>query len=248
MTSGRILEQMATTDLASTREFPDPQPAPSRRSGGDEAADYIRTLIFQGHLRAGERIPQDQIAELLSLSRIPIREGLVALERDGWITLELNRGAFVNALDADAVRDSYELYGILYGFATRRAIARSRSGLVDQLASIEAAMRNTDEPDAFHAHTIEFHNTIVDASRSPRVKAMVRVSKGLVAGNFFAQIPGSIEVERRFAKRIVRALQADDVDAAVEDYRKMMVQQGKLVVKVFKDRGLFDRAGCPPGA
>lgn len=231
---------MATTNSASSRAYPDPLPGPSRRSGGDEAADYIRMLIFQGYLRAGERVPQDQIAEVLALSRIPVREGLVALERDGWVTLELNRGAFVNSLDADAVRDSFELYGILFGFATRRAVERSRADLINELGRIEVSMRDTDDPDVFHAHTIEFHNTIVKASRSPRVKAMLRVSKGLVAGNFFEQIPGSIEVERRFTKRIVRALQSDDVDQAVDDYRKMMVQQGKLVVKVFKDRGLFE--------
>jgi DNA-binding GntR family transcriptional regulator len=229
----------AAPDRRGRRLAPAPGPLSARRGVGVEAADYIRKLIYDGYLKPGQRVPQDQIAEHLNISRIPIREGLVALERDGWLTLELNRGAFVNALDVDAVIDSYELYGVVYGFATRRAMIRTQGGLVDALASIERSMREDVDVDEFLVRTVSFHNTIVAASRSPRVKAMLRVSRGLVVGNFFEQIPGSIEVECRYTKAIVRALKAGDVDKAVEDYRRMMLGQGKLVAKEFKERGLF---------
>jgi DNA-binding GntR family transcriptional regulator len=213
-----------------------------RRSSGNEAEEYIRRLIFDGHLRPGERVPQDDIAAELSVSRIPVREGLIALERDGWVTIELNRGAYVNALDADAVRDTYELFGMLYGFATRRAVVRSDGELVDRLTELDAAMRRTDEPGEFRALTLSFHGAIVDASRSPRVKVMLRSSTGLVSGNFFEEIPGAIGVERRGTSAIVRALRSGDVDMAAEHYRKMMIKQGDLVVKVFEARGLFEPA------
>src|SRR5438552_1306263 len=77
-----------------------------RRSSGEQAAAYTRRLIFEGELRPGDRVPQHDVAEALALSRIPVREALIALEREGWVTIELNRGAFINALDADAVRDT----------------------------------------------------------------------------------------------------------------------------------------------
>jgi DNA-binding GntR family transcriptional regulator len=211
-----------------------------RRSSGHEAAEYIRRLIFDGHLRPGARVPQDQIAQVLSISRIPVREGLIALERDGWVTIELNRGAYVNALDADAVRDNYELYGMLYGFATRRAVARSDDTLVPRLVEIEKLMRKTDDPGLFRDATLSFHDTIVSAARSPRVRVMLRSSTGLVSGNFFEEIDGAIGVERRGTTAIVKALKAGDADAAAEQYRKTMIRQGELVVKVFQSRGLFD--------
>jgi DNA-binding GntR family transcriptional regulator len=213
-----------------------------RRSSGNEAEEYIRRLIFDGHLRPGERVPQDDIAAELSVSRIPVREGLIALERDGWVTIELNRGAYVNALDADAVRDTYELFGMLYGFATRRAMARSDGTLVERLSELDRAMRRTDDPPGFRALTLSFHGTIVEASRSPRVKVMLRSATGLVSGNFFEEIEGAIGVERRGTTAIVRALRAGDVDAAAEQYRRMMIRQGDLVVKVFESRGLFEQA------
>ncbi|HEU0172383.1 MAG TPA: GntR family transcriptional regulator, partial [Acidimicrobiales bacterium] len=189
-------------------------------------------------------VPQDAIAEALSVSRIPVREGLIALEREGWVTIELNRGAFVNALDADAVRDSYELLGLVYGFATRRAMARDGDRLLDQLTEIERGLRAaTGDPETFGDLTFRFHSTIVEASHSPRIKVMLRSTTGLVSGNFFEQIPGSIGVERRGSAAIVRALRKGDVDRAVEEYQSMLKRQGDLVVRVFKARGLFSAPG-----
>jgi DNA-binding GntR family transcriptional regulator len=229
-----------STGGARTRTLPPSADANGRRSSGSQAAEYIRKLIFDGDLRPGERVPQDSIAEVLSLSRIPVREGLIALEREGWVTIELNRGAFVNALDADAVRDSYELYGLIYGFAIRRAVARSDETLVGALRKLETEMRSTDDPDRFWTLTLAFHNTIVEASRSPRIKVVLRASAGLVSGNFFEKIPGSIEVERRGSTEIIRALRKGDIDRAANAYADMMHRQGERVVKTFQARGLFD--------
>jgi DNA-binding GntR family transcriptional regulator len=232
-----------TNDLPSPT-LPAPRDAPRRRSSGSQVSEYIRQLIFEGVLHPGDRVPQDAIAEALSVSRIPVREGLIALEREGWVTIELNRGAFVNALDADAVRDSYELLGLVYGFATRRAMARDGDRLLDQLTEIERGLRAaTGDPETFGDLTFRFHSTIVEASHSPRIKVMLRSTTGLVSGNFFEQIPGSIGVERRGSAAIVRALRKGDVDRAVEEYQSMLKRQGDLVVRVFKARGLFSAPG-----
>jgi DNA-binding GntR family transcriptional regulator len=224
------------------RTLPAPADATRRRSSGNQAAEYIRRLIFEGRLKPGERVPQDDVAEALALSRIPIREGLIALEREGWVTIELNRGAFVNALDADAIRDSYELFGLVYGFATRCALARSHDGLVDRLTAIEVELRTADDPDDVDRLAAAFHNATVDAARSPRIKVVLRATTRLVTGNFFAEIPGAIEVERKGAAAIVKALRKGDPDAAGDAYLAMLRRQGELVVGVFEARGLFAAA------
>ena len=226
--------------MAASTNLPAPTDAVRRRSSGNQAADYIRTLIFEGELKPGQRVPQDDVADALSLSRIPVREGLIALEREGWVTIELNRGAFVNTLDAAAVRDSYELFGLVYGFATRCAMERSDpDALLARLGEIERDGRETDDPDAYNRLTIAFHNTIVEAARSPRIKVVLRSSARLVAGNFFEQIPGSIDVERKGTAAILRALRKGDAEKAADEYLTMLRRQGELVVKAFEERGLF---------
>jgi DNA-binding GntR family transcriptional regulator len=230
---------MATTPKPRDRSLPAPVDRRGHGGSGQEAEEYIRRLIFDGYLRPGERVPQDAVADVLDLSRIPVREGLIALARDGWVTIEANRGAFVAALDEGAVGDSYELYGLIYGFALRKAVERSGDELVDTLVDIEAALRATDDPGAFRELTLRFHNAVVHLSRSPRVRVMLRSARGLVSGNFFEQIPGAIDVERRGTAAVVRALRGGDVDRAGDEYHRMMVRQGRLVVRVFAERGLF---------
>lgn len=226
----------------SPRTLPAPTGPARRRSSGNQAAEYIRHLIFEGQLKPGERVPQDDIAEALSLSRIPVREGLIALEREGWVTIELNRGAFVNILDADAIRDSYELFGLVYGFATRCAMARSGDEVVDRLTAIERELRTARDPDEVDRLAAAFHNATVDAAKSPRVKVVLRATARLVTGNFFAAVPGAVDVERKGAAAIVRALRKGDADAAAAAYLTMLRRQGEQVVKVFEARGLFTAA------
>jgi DNA-binding GntR family transcriptional regulator len=216
-----------------------PAPEMVRRSSGEQAAVHIRRLIFDGHLRPGVRVPQEQIARTLGISRIPIREALIALEREGWVTIELHRGAFVNALDALAVSDTYDLFGLVYGFAVDRAMDRGMNGVAQRLVAIERSIEATDDPEEIGRLVIAFHAAIVEAARSPRVKVVLRAMSGLIPGNFFALVPGAIEMERKGLNAIVRAVTRGDAGKAAEEYKRMMRRQGELVVRLFEERGLF---------
>ena len=96
-----------------------------RRSSGDLVAIHIRSLIFNGELRQGDRMRQDEIAQQLGVSRIPVREAIIALDREGWLSVTPHRGAFVQGLDEDMLLDHYELQGLVYGLAARRATERA---------------------------------------------------------------------------------------------------------------------------
>lgn len=224
---------------AANEPLPSPDP-PTRQSSGEHAAVYIRRLIFDGRLRPGERIPQEHIAQALGVSRIPVREALIALEREGWVTIEMHRGAFVNALDEQAARDTYELFGLVYGFAVRRAISRAKSELGDQVGDIALRLARSDDPDEMARLTIAFHVAIVDAAASPRIKVVLRAMSGLIPGNFFALVPGAIDVERRGLAEIADAVAAGDAATASDGYERMMRRQGELVVQLFANRGLFE--------
>jgi len=191
-------------------------------------------------------VPQDEIAHELGISRIPIREALIALESGGWVTIELHRGAFVTALDEQAVRDHYELYGLVYGFAARRALARRPEGLGDQLVKLAGAINRTDDPEDLQRLVIEFHAAISAAARSPRINVVLRAMSGLVPGNFFELVPAAVDGERRGLSAIARAIRRGDGERAASEYQRMMRRQGDNVVAVLRDRGLLD--GTVPAA
>jgi DNA-binding GntR family transcriptional regulator len=235
---GSEAAQVARRDL-----LPRPGESFSRVSSGEQVGQYVRRRIFDGVLRQGQRVPQDAIARTLGVSRIPVREALIALEREGWVTIVPHRGAFVNPIDESAVRDQYELFALMYGFAVGRAIERQGEVLAGQLAPLQrrigAAGEDADE--MFRA-TIAFHRTVVTAANSPRLRSLLRQATSIVPGNFFELVPGSGKLEKQGAAAILRAVKRQDADAAAQAYAEMMRKQGDLVVSLFRAKGIFGEA------
>src|SRR6478736_7975099 len=96
-----------------------------RRSSGDLVAAHLRRMVFDGEYKPGDRVRQDEIPAELGVSRIPVSEAIIALEREGWVTVEPHRGAFVNGLDADFIRDHFELHGAIVGLTAARVVQRA---------------------------------------------------------------------------------------------------------------------------
>ena len=212
------------------------------RSSGDLAARYIKKLIFDQHLRPGDRVPQDEVAQALGISRIPVREALIALERDGWVTIELHRGAFVNELDAAAVRDHYDLFGLVYCYAVRRAMERDAAALVAELDSILTELGDADDARLMARASIAFHDAAINVAQSPRIQVLMGAMSGLIPGNFFAEVPDAMEVGREGLTAIAKAVRAGDAEGADEAWQTMMRRQGDSVVTLFEGRGFFTRS------
>lgn len=234
------------SSLESSRDLalPPPGPGHSRVSSGEQVRQYVLRLVFDGVLRQGQRVPQDAVANALGVSRIPVREALIALEREGWVTIIKHHGVFVNSLDERAVQDHYELFGMFYGFGVRRATERQGGAvLAKNLAPVQkritAAAADNDVDELYRA-TLAFHQVVVQAAQSPRVGTVLRLMTGLVPGNFFELVPGAAALERQGTAAILRAVRREDADGAAEKYAGMLRKQGLLVVELFRRKGLFD--------
>ncbi len=213
-----------------------------RMSTGERVAQYICRQIFDGVLVPGTRVPQDEIASTLGVSRIPVREALIALEREGWVRNELHRGAFICSLDRASVQDHYNLFGMLYGFGAARAIERSDYVLLGRDLTDIAADLKTDDASSFAKAAVAFHRMVIDRSQSPRLATVMRSLSTLVPGEFFELVPKARKIERTSLPRIAAAIGAGDAARAAELYAAMMEQVGRRVVELFADRGLFDTA------
>ena len=69
-----------------------------RPSLHQELTDRLRSMIVEGVLAAGEKVPERELCERMGVSRTPMREALKVLASDGLLTLEPNRGARVRAI------------------------------------------------------------------------------------------------------------------------------------------------------
>jgi DNA-binding GntR family transcriptional regulator len=213
-----------------------------RQATGEQAASYIRRLIFDGELKPDSRLPQDQIAKALGVSRIPVREAVVALEREGWVTTHLHKGAFINSFDEDTIRDHYELFALIYGVAVRRTVARHDPDVLGRLAALARQVASTDDPAEVGRGALAFHSLVVEAAQSPRIPVVLRAMSAMVPGPFFELVPAAIPAEQRGLTAIVRYGKRGDGERAAEEYAKMFRPQAEAVVELFRQRNLVTRS------
>ena len=208
----------------------------ARRSVSEGVADHIRQLVFFGELRDGERVPQREIAEALGVSSVPVREALAALQREGVVTIEPNRGAFVNGLDADVVTEQFTIFGRIYGLATRVTTERAEPSVIAALADLARRIRAERDLDALLALSIRFQMLIVDGGGSKRLRALFTPFSRIVPGNFYVTIPGSAEVTRRGVSEMAEAIESRRPDAAEHACWRLIDEIGELVAIRFRQR------------
>lgn len=211
-------------------------PLTVRRGIGEQVATYIRQLIFDGQLRGGIHLSPENVAKALSVSRVPVREAIVALEREGWVTTTFARGAAVNAFDERTIRDHYVLFSQVYGLAACRAARHNDPDIVARLAELAQETRNTDDFIKIGELSCSFHGGVIEAARSPRITVVLRTMSALVPGPFFVLIPGAVHSERTGLRAIVRSIREGDGEDAARQYAKMLGNQAEMVVDLFHER------------
>jgi DNA-binding GntR family transcriptional regulator len=211
-----------------------------RPTSTQQVADHIRRQIFQGEFRIGERVPQDEIAAELGVSRVPVREAVIALDREGWVMIQPHRGAFVVGLDENSARDHYELLGRVYGYGAHRAAERAAAEEMNALGNIHRDLQAATDPHEFTQLNTEFLRRLVALARSRRVSATIRLmAVAIVPGDFFAEVPEAIKVHKRHLRVIMKALKAGDGEAAEREMITLLRNESDLVVALLTSRGVI---------
>jgi DNA-binding GntR family transcriptional regulator len=84
----------------------------------------LSDAISDGSLAPGQRITQEDIAQRLAVSRQPVLQALRLLKKDGFVQDAPGRGLLVAPLDAQWVRNVYQVRGALDTLAARLAAQR----------------------------------------------------------------------------------------------------------------------------
>ena len=91
----------------------------------EQVKKAIVSDIASGKLKPGERIIQEQIAQVLGVSRQPVQQALLLLRNQGVLRDAAGRGLVVTSLDPQQVRHMYEIRAVIEGLAFRKAAENS---------------------------------------------------------------------------------------------------------------------------
>jgi DNA-binding GntR family transcriptional regulator len=213
-----------------------------RRNANHEVAQHIRDLILRGVIGPHERIPQDVIAADLDVSRLPVREALLSLEKEGLVLLKAHRGAFVAPIEQVDVEDQYEMYAAIHGLAAARAAARIDGASLKRMEEIHNQFKSSNDPDTLDSLDFEFHRIINLAGGSQRLRSVLRALLILsrnIPHNFFLSVPGAKERAVLGHARILKALKSRDGGAATEACTKHLRDEGRQVSKKMGDAGFW---------
>lgn len=104
-----------------------------RQTAAAVVQGQLRQAILSGRLLAGAWLRQEDLAEELAVSRMPIREALQLLGEEGLVEFIPHRGARVSPLSVEELEEIYAARMGLEGLAARYAAANIDSGTLDVL-------------------------------------------------------------------------------------------------------------------
>lgn len=192
---------------------------------------------MSGHLRSGDFIRQERIADELELSATPVREGLLSLRGEGFVELKPRRGFVVAPLSASDVRDLFTAQALLAGELVSRAALLMGPADLSELTRVHEALRQAaadGDGDLVESLNHDFHRRINLAADAPRLAWMLSISTKFAPRRFFATIPGWSKASAQDHASIISAMRAGDAEAARAAMTRHMENAGELLAANFE--------------
>jgi len=150
------------------------------RSLREQVYEYLRDAINQGELDAGSFLDQKKLSESLGISKTPLRDALIQLETEGFVSILPRRGVIVNRLTLEDVHHLYEIIGALEGAAVMSVGGQLDETHFEQMRSLNAEMVDAVEAGDFnryYARNLSFHEVFLGLSQNGSLLRMVENAK-----------------------------------------------------------------------
>ncbi len=146
-------------------------------SSSQRAIHELRGKIFSGELAAGSDHLESELADLLQMSRTPVREAVLTLESQGLLEMRPRKGVRILPLAPEDMSEIYDVLTELESHAAERAAASNYdeadlSALAKAIDDMDAAIANSDL-EAWAQADHRFHMELVRLGGNSRIQAIV---------------------------------------------------------------------------
>jgi len=214
--------------------------------------DTLRDWVLHGRFGPGERLEEIPLAQMLGVSRTPVRAALATLGNEGLLEHLPKRGYTVRAYDIGEIVAAYEVRATLEGLACRQAALRGLSsaavavlehclGEGDRILGKGVLLQEDHMP--YQQMNITLHNSILDAAGNPWVKRFATQAQAIPYASdriILWDDHGIILRSHDDHHRIVNAIIARD-GARAEDLMREHVYYAGIILRASYEKNL------PPG-
>ncbi len=197
-----------------------PQP---HLTAAERVVQALRIAITRGDLPAGAQLRQEEVAAQYQVSRMPVREAFRQLEMEGLLVVYPGRGAFITRLEADEIREIYEIRTLLEGEALRRAVPALTPAILDQAKALLNQLDTAPDSVTFRELDEAFHTILYTPAQRPRLLDLIDTLRRQVTYFFYvvtepAVYRDNIQQDHRQILAACRQGDASGAVAAVENH------------------------------
>ena len=202
----------------------------------------LREAILRGEFAKGERLIQEEWAEKLGVSRMPIREALRQLEMEGLVRIEPHRGAIVLPVSVEDVEEIYFLRALLEGIAVEKGLPyldqedlEELEQLVEKMESLPAEETSVEQYVQYNAR---FHRILWESCPWRRIQGMIDMLwKGIppVTPSFLQNQIVEGRVEHRLMLEHAKAGRAKELREVLEQH--ILRTRDRLIAFLSEEKG-----------
>ncbi len=214
------------------------------QSQTQRAVSELRRMIVSNELGAGSSLLEAELAELLGMSRTPVREATLMLEAQGLVKVRPRRGVQILSISPDDMEEIYQILTELECLAAERVAAsgadkKALQPLREATDRMEEALKN-DDRESWAAADDDFHATLVDMAGSERLKSVIdtftdQVRRARTLTLYMRPTPTRSNKDHR---ALIRALEKGDVELARKLHREHRLEAKSLMISLLRKHGL----------
>lgn len=212
-----------------------------RRSTTDRVTEHIRWMIFRGELRPGDKVPQDDIARALAVSRLPVREALLELDRDGLVRTKPHVGTFIAEFDDHVIEDHFEIIALIQAHAAELVVRSGDEQVLAELQKISDRMKTIEDPQALNDAAIEFQRVMNTGANSSRLRAVLRALGRLmphgVMADALATVDGAVPQEVQAIADMLDAMRTGSPDKIRDTALRTNRRRAKVLIEALQRSG-----------
>ncbi len=145
--------------------------------------DYLEKQMRVGALEPGASISVNTLIKELGVSRTPLREALLLLQEQGFVSIQPQRGVRINELTLEDVRDIYEILGGIESRVILSVFNKLGSKEINQLKKLNKKIKLSLVANDIIAHNqanVDFHEVFLNLSTNQRLLRYVKNLKMLL--------------------------------------------------------------------
>ncbi|GAX90114.1 GntR family transcriptional regulator [Effusibacillus lacus] len=204
----------------------------------ERVVSRLREAILKGEFEPGERLVQEELAEAMGVSRMPIREALRQLEKEGLVTLEPHKGAIVTPVTSNDIEEIYYLRAVLEAIAVERSLpnlTQEDKRTLRQLADDMEQAALSEDVEQFVLKNAEFHRIMRKGCGWRRAHMILEMLWHGFPPHTPGILPGQMERSLTEHKEMLELIEKGDAERLQSVIRKHILRTGEAFKEYLND-------------